>query len=180
MSVFNDMVKMPRGNGYKIVSKDTTSDGDPVIEIYEEGPDTLVLSFVRATPKLRLDTLMTQFLCYAAKQPNIKKVKLEDDAVFTNSVDKDCKYRALIYRALIGKKSIYDKYEFKPSTNVDADLALISNYTIGQAREELLPLSPKVSTFNGKMELFEKLISADGKDGSDLFGKYVTELPWSC
>jgi hypothetical protein len=177
MNAFKNMIREERGNGYKFVSSLETLNNKPVVETYQEGNDTLVLSFVRATPELRLNELMSQFLCYAAKQPHITKVKLEDDALFTGRDDASCQYRALLFRALIGKPSIYSTYKFTPTTNVSNELIIISNYTIEQARAELLPLKDAVRTYDGNRELFEKLVKAEGKDGEDLFGKYVVELP---
>ena len=177
MNVFKNMIQEERGNGYKFVSSLKTLNNKPVVETYQEGDDTLVLSFVRATPELRLNDLMPQFLCYAAKQPHITKVKLEDDALFTDRDDARCQYRALLFRALIGKPSIYSTYEFTPTTNVSNELRIISNYTIKQARDELLPLKDVVRAYDGNRELFEKIVRAEGKDGKDLFGNYVVGLP---
>ena len=177
MNAFKNMIQEERGNGYKFVSSLKTLNNKPVVETYQEGNDTLVLSFVRATPELRLNELMPQFLCYAAKQPHITKVKLEDDALFTDRYDASCQYRALLFRALIGKPSIYSTYKFTPNSNVSNELIIISNYTIEQARAELLPLKDAVREDGGNRELFEKLVKAEGEDGEDLFGKYVVGLP---
>jgi hypothetical protein len=173
MSVFNDLEEKPRGNSVKYVSKIKTPDGNSVVEVYEDG-DSLVLGFIRTTGKYKLDDLMKQFLCYA-KERGKAKVKLEDDAIFSDRNNSSCQYRALIYRVFLNKPGIYDKYGFKPEKDVTEFRSTIYNYKIKEAREELVPLANLIS-FKNDSDKFKSLVEAEGIDGEKLFGEYIITL----
>jgi hypothetical protein len=172
MDIFKNMNRIERGNSFKLVSKIKTDNGEPVIEIYSEN-DILFLGFIRTTNDLRLKDIMKQLFCYA-KLNRYTKIKLEDDAFFTEKTNKNCHYRALIYRAFLNKPSIYLDFGFKSEINVTELRSYIYNYKIKEAKEELIP-------FIGKLQLreqkkFKSIIEAKDKNINDLFGEYLVKL----
>jgi hypothetical protein len=173
MNAFNDLEKIPRGNSVKYISKAKTSEGNPVVEVYNDG-DALVLGFIRTTGEYKLDDLMKQFFCYAKKKGKAK-VKLDDDALFSGKNDNSCEFRALIYRVFLNKPGIYEKYGFKPEEDVTELRKEIYDYTIKEARNELIPLANLISYKNDSKKFIE-LVTASGINEEKLFGEYITNL----
>lgn len=142
----------------------------PIVEITPDG-STLQLSFIRSTKEFPFADLMKQFLCYAAEQ-GYTKVKLEDDAMFTNDADVTCVYRALIYRLFQGKDSLYVGKGFRPAVNVTEEKKRLVSATVGQVKEIVNLLSPKFSEnlTNVRAEL---MAAPDERN----FGEWILEQP---
>jgi hypothetical protein len=174
VNIFNSLENYKIGNQNRQRSSAKTKKNEPIVEIYKEG-DTLYLKFVRSSDEFKLENTMKQFLCYAVKI-GVKNVELEDDALFSDKDDVNCKYNALFYRALKGSPGIYAKYGFVPTVNVADFLEIIKGYTRGQANEELTKFIDKVTELDGKRELFSKILEVEEDKKNDLFGEYVTKL----
>lgn len=116
----------PKNKGErKFRSEAEDSNGNPIVVIKEEG-ETLILSFIRSTKDYPFKETMKKFLCYAEKNGFIR-VKLEDDALFS---DGECMYRALFYRVLTGKDSLYVDQGFKPTVGVSVEKDILSKASV--------------------------------------------------
>lgn len=121
----------------RLVSVEKNQQGEPLIELQTEFTNNkkiLVLKFIRSkNPIYTFDTLLNDVIYYANNN-NYSSIILEDDSLFT--INKNCKVRALIYRAFHNKNSIYVDRGFYPK-NKDIDLDkhrnIIYNYKIRDA-----------------------------------------------
>jgi hypothetical protein len=163
----------------RLVSKETvlTSNGNkPLIEIQpgrkdEEG-NILELKFIRSKkPYYEFDKLIKGVLCYAKKK-GYKKVKLEDDALFSG--EGECKYRALFFRAFQNKKSLYEDKGFKSSENTDSMREILYNFTVEDAKE----LVKDIDKFNNNLFIeFKKNIEKIPVSlNKERFGKWIDDL----
>ena len=129
------------GIGVRYTTAETTIDivtGEqkPLLEITVRG-DVLHVSFVRATGRHRLGSLLNKTLAFAQKH-GFRRVELCDDALFANAGSMSCVHRALFHRAFEGKPGIYESKGWLPLVNTAQLIQRVSTYTKAQARD-LMP-----------------------------------------
>jgi hypothetical protein len=129
------------GIGVRYTTAETTVDivtGEqkPLLEITDRG-DVLHVSFIRATGRHRLGSLLNKTLAYAQKH-GFRRVELCDDALFATAGSISCVHRALFHRAFEGKPGIYESKGWRPLVNTAQLIQRVSTYTKAQARD-LMP-----------------------------------------
>ena len=129
------------GIGVRYTTAETTVDivtgkQKPLLEITDRG-DVLHVSFVRATGRHRLGSLLNKTLAFAQKH-GFRRVELRDDALFATAGSMSCVHRALFHRAFEGKPGIYESKGWLPLVNTAQLIQLVSTYTKAQA-QDLMP-----------------------------------------
>lgn len=128
-----------RPNGdLRVVSAETVPGTDHpvlVIDLPPGVPTIVKLGFVRsAPPAYNLARLMGAFHAYAETHYPGITTALEDDALFA---DKECSFRALTSRLLIGKPSIYERYGYHPDVHAMASCGGDPGYSAENLRTDL-------------------------------------------
>lgn len=140
-SLFENLKQHEFIEGRKVSIETTMDNGEtkPLIELQPSSDNTkLILKFIRSkNPDYTLDDLMAGFFCYA-RENGFTSVGLEDDALFS---DGDCKFRALTFRVFQNKKSIYDKFGYKPKLDITGHLKILNSLKLTESIQILKNLT---------------------------------------
>jgi hypothetical protein len=113
-----------------------TGEQKPLLELTNRG-EVLHVSFVRASGRHRLGSLLNKTLTFAQKH-GFRRVELCDDALFAKAGSMGCVHRALFHRAFEGKPGIYESKGWRPLVNTAPLIHRVATYTKALARD-LMP-----------------------------------------
>lgn len=163
-------------------SNKTNRRHQPLINLYPNSTNrSLTLKFIRTHEDYRLKNLLNSLYEYA-KRKNYNVIKLENNAVFTNTRNTSCTYSAKIYRVFQNKPSLYESQLYFPNMsnreNLNRYKNYIYNYPLSIARNDL----PIIATHFGILgrnipsftALFESLGSSNLPDIR--FGTFLLSL----
>lgn len=173
------------GDKYAFTSKEVTEKNEPLLVIHYYFKDVDLqgkLNFIRtAGNKYTFDQLIDIFFCLS-KYVKAKILILDDDARFFK--DKES-YDAKLFRAFQGKKSLYDKFGFEPSYELEScyskedyenDINYLSNITFGQLKN----FYEKVFTETFYKDEDETLLFNEDKNKNEKlnmkFGEYIKQI----
>jgi hypothetical protein len=141
---------------------------EPYIKIKVEGTKATLAFIHGGEPPFTFVNLLDGFVCWASVTGKTE-IELHDNATFTDATG-ECKYNALLFRALQGKLGIYAGRGWLPAGGIEQlqrNLDIIRSYKKNEALE-LIPLLPATSA-----DLIGLLRTIDRGDESPL-GPWIT------
>jgi glutaredoxin len=144
---------------------------EPYIKIKVEGTKAILAFIHGGDPPFNFANLLDGFVCWASVTGKTE-IELHDNATFTDATG-ECKYNALLFRALQGKLGIYAGRGWLPAGGIgqlQRNLDIIRSFKKNEALE-LIPLLPATSG-----DLIGLLRTIDRGDESPI-GPWITSQP---
>ena len=167
----------------RLKSNKINNSGNPLLDLYHNQiNNSLQIKFIRTNRTYRLKELLTALYDYAKKK-RYTKIKLENNATFTNKSNSECKFSAKILRTFQGKLSLYESQGYITNNAYKNDLnryrTTIYNYKYSIAKYDLYYLFNAYITNTSNLDILNKYFmprnnrTSSNNINSELFGTFL-------